>query len=554
MGNMDTGNDPADPEPLLPEGVEASSDPNPAALLAAKEAIDAEINEGAHAAADAPIPAPGFQLHPVVAAILPMRDDASIRESARHIGPNDPIDPIILYEEKILDRWDHYLACLLAKREPTFETYAGDDPLGFLIDRMLGRGYPDDGQRAMMGARLSNLRLGANQYSEEGVSIATASKKVEVSRESIFRARRVLAYGIPELVKAVDDGKISISAAAHICLFPELDQRERLRERGLPLPARGTISSLSVIPGETSPSQAEAAPSNQAEGSSETDTAAGDAPEAVQPASESPVPMPSTSTSLETASGTPSAEVLESPGGAIPHASGDWILRGDSPVPGVTAIVGSINAPTTLVAAKAVAMSAGHQVFWLTAQRGVRSTLHPLFAVADGRWECIEFRIAETDDVGLPILNLGKALAWLDYKFSSFSNVGLAVVDYFSPYLVCGDLEQTIPMLRQAVAQIHEIAIKHSIAVVMPCRLPCSGGPALTKAIDALAEIPELQALLFVKGTDSGTIFARKGLTRGNVSAVDFRTNESGRFGGPVPPIVLLKNGVAPKPAKREAF
>jgi hypothetical protein len=71
----------------------------------------------------------------------------------------------------------------------------------------------------------------------------------------------------------------------------------------------------------------------------------------------------------------------------------------------------------------------------------------------------------------------------------------------------------------------------------------------MTKTIDALAAIPELQGLLLVKGTDSGTIVAKKGLTWGNVSAVDFRTNKSGYFGGSIPPIVLLENGVAPKSA-----
>jgi hypothetical protein len=100
MGNTvaDTGNDPR--EPLPSEGAENLS---VAALPAAEKAIDSEINGGAREAADEPIPAPAIPLHPL-AAIAPMRDDASIRESARHIGPNDPIDPIILYEDKIPGR------------------------------------------------------------------------------------------------------------------------------------------------------------------------------------------------------------------------------------------------------------------------------------------------------------------------------------------------------------------------------------------------------------------------------------------------------------------
>ena len=141
MGNMaDTGNDPAALEPLPSEGAENSSDP--AALPAAEKAIDAEINEGAREAADEPIPAPPISLHPL-AAIVPMRDDASIRELARQIAGDVPLDPIILFEDQVLDRWELYLACLEAGREPTFETYTGEDPLGFLIDRQLQRGLSE---------------------------------------------------------------------------------------------------------------------------------------------------------------------------------------------------------------------------------------------------------------------------------------------------------------------------------------------------------------------------------------------------------------------------
>jgi hypothetical protein len=243
-----------------------------------------------------------------------------------------------------------------------------------------------------------------------------------------------------------------------------------------------------------------------------------------------------------------SKNVSGTPSATVESHSGDWILHGYSPVPGVTAIVGSFNAPTTLVAAKAAAMSAG-PVFWLIAQRGVRTTLRPLFAFADGHWECLRFLEAPTDRFGFPILNLENDLRWLDHEIASLSNVGLAVVDYFSPYLVGEDLEESIRMLRLAFAEIHEIAIKHGIAVVAPCRLPYNGGSAMTKAIDALAAIPELQGLLLVKGKESGTILAKKGLTSGKVSAVDFRTNKSGCFGGSIPPIVLMENGVAPKSA-----
>ena len=69
-----------------------------------------------------------------------MRDDACIRELARQIAGGVPLDPIILFEDQVLDRWELYLACREAGREPTFETYTGKDPIGFLIARQIQRG------------------------------------------------------------------------------------------------------------------------------------------------------------------------------------------------------------------------------------------------------------------------------------------------------------------------------------------------------------------------------------------------------------------------------
>jgi hypothetical protein len=66
----------------------------------------------------------------------------------------------------------------------------------------------------MVGAKLTDLEKGANQYTE-GVSIETASKLLNVGRASINRARKVLASGDPKLVAAVEQGQVSVSAAAN---------------------------------------------------------------------------------------------------------------------------------------------------------------------------------------------------------------------------------------------------------------------------------------------------------------------------------------------------
>jgi hypothetical protein len=67
----------------------------------------------------------------------------------------------------------------------------------------------------LIGGRLANLDLGANQHSKiPGTSIEVASKLLNVGRASIERAKVLLKYGTPEQIKAVQQGQQSVSAAA----------------------------------------------------------------------------------------------------------------------------------------------------------------------------------------------------------------------------------------------------------------------------------------------------------------------------------------------------
>jgi hypothetical protein len=115
-------------------------------------AIDSTPGIDARSLDDAPIPAPVIPFHEL-AGIFPVGDDASIRDLARRIVGKVPIDPVILYEDKILDGAALHLACLMVGREPTSETYTGDDPVGYLIDRHLFRGPLSESQPAMAAAR-----------------------------------------------------------------------------------------------------------------------------------------------------------------------------------------------------------------------------------------------------------------------------------------------------------------------------------------------------------------------------------------------------------------
>lgn len=58
----------------------------------------------------------------------------------------------------------------------------------------------------MVASRIATLRVGDNQH-QEGVSIDTASRMVNVGRATTARARTVQQHGIPELGAKVDAGE-----------------------------------------------------------------------------------------------------------------------------------------------------------------------------------------------------------------------------------------------------------------------------------------------------------------------------------------------------------
>ena len=124
---------------------------------------------------------------------------------------------ITLYEDKILDGRNRYLALTISGREITerhFRKYHGNDPVGFVLSVNLHRRHLNESQRAMVGAKMASFEVGDNQHNLEGVSIETASKLLNVGRASIARARKVLGYGDPETINQVVAGKLSVSKAA----------------------------------------------------------------------------------------------------------------------------------------------------------------------------------------------------------------------------------------------------------------------------------------------------------------------------------------------------
>jgi hypothetical protein len=126
-------------------------------------------------------------------------------------------EPIVLYQERILDGRNRYRAAQAAGVECPTRHYDGDDPIAFVVSANIHRRHLDASQRAMIAARLANMRQGerTDLPSFEGrLSQEQAADLLNVGVASVERAKTVLDSGDSELIKAVEHGDFSVSGAA----------------------------------------------------------------------------------------------------------------------------------------------------------------------------------------------------------------------------------------------------------------------------------------------------------------------------------------------------
>jgi len=142
-----------------------------------------------------------LKVHPV-ADLFPMLADDELAELAADIGERGLLQPIVLDAEgQVLDGRNRLAACKIAKIEPAFTTYNGNDPEGYAIAVNVERRSLSQGQKAIIIAR-ANKRYRRNTFSE-------------VSKQRVSHARTVLEYA-PDLVDAVVSGARSLDEAYKI--------------------------------------------------------------------------------------------------------------------------------------------------------------------------------------------------------------------------------------------------------------------------------------------------------------------------------------------------
>lgn len=185
-------------------------------------------------------------IHPA-ADIFPPMAEREFTELVADIRAHGLREPVVLHKDgRIIDGRHRARACAQLGIQPATQTFNGDDAdvVAFVLSLNLHRRHLDETQRAMVGARIKKLPVGANQHwvpdTEAGLwedivgegrkifrpSQADVAEMLNVSDRSIRHAQTVQESGVPELVEMVDAGEVAVSTAAAIATEAPEVQRD----------------------------------------------------------------------------------------------------------------------------------------------------------------------------------------------------------------------------------------------------------------------------------------------------------------------------------------
>lgn len=161
--------------------------------------------------------------------LFPEMDESAFTSLKESIAERGLEDPIILFDDQILDGRNRWKACKQLRIEPKTKEYRGKDPLGFVVAKNLERRHLDESQRAMVAAKIEGLKWGGDRKSKNqdlnlDLERGEAAGRTNVSVASVAMAKKVLAEGSPDLIRAVETGKIAVSAAKSLVALPDVEQ------------------------------------------------------------------------------------------------------------------------------------------------------------------------------------------------------------------------------------------------------------------------------------------------------------------------------------------
>ena len=178
-----------------------------------------------------------------LAAIFPMMGEEEYQALVRDIERNGLLEPIWLYEDKIIDGRNRYRACLELQIAPQFRTWQGSgSPLAFVLSLNLSRRHLSSSQKAVVALEVEKhlaeqarhqqgRRSDLLQKTAKGLrplhAAQEAGKLVGTNRHYVVTAKQI-KKAAPELLETVRSGKLTIPEARHLSRLP-VEQRKNVQ-------------------------------------------------------------------------------------------------------------------------------------------------------------------------------------------------------------------------------------------------------------------------------------------------------------------------------------
>ncbi len=184
------------------------------------------------------------------------KDDSHIEELAADIKKNGQQIPIELLDGEILDGRCRYEACQKLGVEAIFKDVKVGNPVSYVLSLNLSRRHLEPQQRAMIVQRGRELadasakdrhaklsgRPPKNKPPDRDPEVSRGDARDEIAKagkvsgRSVDRAAVIQKKGIPELIQAVDDGKLKLRPAERIAREPKESQKRLLESELAPKP------------------------------------------------------------------------------------------------------------------------------------------------------------------------------------------------------------------------------------------------------------------------------------------------------------------------------
>lgn len=174
----------------------------------------------------------GYEFHPI-ADIFPMMSRREFDELVADIDAHGQQVPIWTFNGSIIDGRNRYKACLKLNLVPMMIEWEGDESelVSFIVSLNLKRRHLKTSQRGAVAAKLANMpnHRPLDKDANLHTSKVEAAELLNVSPRTVADAKVVLDKGSPELIEAVEQGSVAVSAAAEVAK-EYANEPERQRE------------------------------------------------------------------------------------------------------------------------------------------------------------------------------------------------------------------------------------------------------------------------------------------------------------------------------------